>query len=127
MQTMANTYNGWIDWILNTSQLSDKFWHVQAGLAILVIARLLLRVPLRSFLPLFVVIAAEAGNEVLDRIYLGAWNWDDTASDVFYTLLWPTILTCGAFATARYPELSEPPKWLRRWVIRDEKRTDEQE
>ena len=42
--------------------------------------------------------AAEAGNEIMDRIYFGSWRWSDTLGDVANTLFWPAficLLPCG--------------------------------
>ena len=70
----------------------DKFVHVQAGLAIWSVSAIVLRRPLRSPLPLAVVILAETLNEIADRHYTGSWNWPDTIGDATATWLWPVAL-----------------------------------
>ena len=42
--------------------------------------------------PLALVIAAELGNEVLDRLRVGSWRIADTLQDIVNSVLWPVIL-----------------------------------
>ncbi|WOK37135.1 hypothetical protein [Sphingomonas sp. C3-2] len=75
--------------------------HIHAGLLIYLASSVILRKPLRSPVPLLIVIAAEAANEYFDRLSTGSWRWDDTVHDILFTLLWPAIL----FTLARLRKL----------------------
>jgi hypothetical protein len=73
----------------------DSLLHVHAGLAVLFLARLVTRRSLATPVPFLVVVAAELGNEVLDRLTFGGWRIQDTAFDVANTLFWPFVLMVG--------------------------------
>jgi hypothetical protein len=75
--------------------LPDTILHIHAGMAVLMIARLLTRRSLGSFVPWSFVVLAEAFNEVMDRLNFGSWRWEDTTSDVLNTLFWPTVICLG--------------------------------
>jgi hypothetical protein len=75
--------------------MADSLLHVHAGLAVLFVARIVTRRSLSTPLPLLLVIAAEATNEVLDRLHYGSWRLADTGADVVNTLFWPTVLFVG--------------------------------
>ncbi|QIG81184.1 hypothetical protein G5C33_16310 [Sphingosinithalassobacter tenebrarum] len=105
---LATAYHGWIEWIINASQTMDKVWHIHAGLTILLLSRLLLRTPLRSFVPFGVVVVAELINELLDRIHFGQWRWEDTVSDAVFTLFWPLMISGYALLLSRFPALDSP-------------------
>ncbi|MGF7148030.1 hypothetical protein FHS96_001639 [Sphingomonas zeicaulis] len=94
-----------IIWIKHGSGLSDPVLHFHAGMLVLVAARLFWRRPLASFVPLAVTLAAALANEVLDRIILGSWRWPDTRSDLFHTLVWPVLLSLGAWLRSRWSAL----------------------
>lgn len=101
MQTIAGFYaqfkasaSAWVG-------ISNAEFHIHTGLAIYLLSTLILRKPMRSFIPLLIVIAAEAANEYMDRVSTGSWRWDDTLHDILFTLLWPTIL----FTLARLRKL----------------------
>ena len=89
------TYHRFIDWIGDGTGLPDTILHIHAGLAVLMVARLLTRRSLGSFVPLSVVVLAEAFNEVMDRLNFGSWRWADTLSDIGNTLFWPTVICLG--------------------------------
>jgi hypothetical protein len=74
---------------------SDSLLHVHAGLAILFLARLVTRRSLATPVPFLVVVAAEAGNEVMDRLTFGSWRVADTCLDIANTLFWPFVLMVG--------------------------------
>ncbi len=86
-------YHGMIDWIVERSGESDKFVHVQAGLIIWSLAALVTGRRQGSALPLAVVLLSEIGNEIMDRLYLGNWNWPDTVGDAAATWTWPILLS----------------------------------
>ena len=64
-------------------------------MALLMIARLVTRRSLGSFVPLAVVIAGEGFNEIMDRLTYGSWRWADTLSDIANTLFWPSVICLG--------------------------------
>lgn len=74
---------------------ADSLLHVHAGLAVLFLARVVTKRPLSTPLPLLCVVAAEAANEILDRLHYGSWRWTDTLADIGNTLFWPTVLFIG--------------------------------
>ena len=89
---LPNLYHRFIDWIGDGTGLTDTVLHIHAGLAVLMLARVVTRRSLGSFVPLSFVVAAEAANEVMDRLHFGAWRWPDTLSDVAHTLFWPLAI-----------------------------------
>ena len=44
-------------------------------------------------------------NEILNRIYKGAWNWPDTVNDIALTIFWQTV--CYLVSTFERPPLKE--------------------
>ena len=63
---LVTDYHGMIDWIVTRSGESDKFVHVQVGLAIWSLTALLTGRRQGSTLPLAAVFLAEIGNEIMD-------------------------------------------------------------
>jgi hypothetical protein len=92
--------------------MADSLLHVHAGLAVLILARVVTRRSLATPLPLIIVCVAEAGNEVLDRLHYGSWRWADTGLDVLNTLFWPAILFVGL--RLRRARSNPPPAHRRR-------------
>jgi hypothetical protein len=88
-------YHRFIIWIGDGTGLPDTVLHIHAGLAVLMLARIVTRRSLGSFIPLSFVVAAEAANELLDRLHYGSWRWPDTASDIVHTLFWPLVICLG--------------------------------
>jgi hypothetical protein len=91
----AGTYERFIQWVGDGTGAPDSLLHVHAGMAVLLIARLITRRSLATPLPFAIVCAAELANEVLDRINHGSWLWADTSLDVVNTLFWPLVLMMG--------------------------------
>lgn len=81
--------------IQNDTGFANTVLHIHGGLLILLLARLVTRKPLGSFIPFGVVLVLELLNEVIDRANFGSWRWDDTISDVVNTLFWPFVLSLG--------------------------------
>ncbi|WP_294189906.1 hypothetical protein [uncultured Sphingomonas sp.] len=81
-----------IGWIGDGTGLPDTILHIHAGMAVLLVARLVTGRSLGTLIPLSVVVAAEAGNEILDRLHYGSWRWADTLSDIGNTLFWPAVI-----------------------------------
>ncbi|WP_200932547.1 hypothetical protein [Sphingomonas sp. Leaf412] len=84
-----------VQWIGDGTGLPDAILHIHAGMAVLIVARVLTGRGLGTFIPFWFVVAAETANEVLDRMHYGSWRWPDTTLDVFNTLWWPLVLTIG--------------------------------
>ncbi len=85
-------YQRFILWLGDGTGLSDTVLHIHAGMAVLMLARIVTRRSLGSLVPLSVVVAAELFNEVMDRLYYGSWRWADTLGDVANTLFWPLAI-----------------------------------
>ncbi len=92
---LPQLYHHVIMWIGDGTGAPDALLHVHAGMAILFLARIVTRRSLATPLPFLVVCAAEATNEVLDRLALGYWNYGDALVDVANTLFWPFVLMVG--------------------------------
>lgn len=92
---IAAAYARLIGWIGDGTGASDALLHVHAGLAVLLLARLITRRSLATPIPFAFVFAAELFNEVLDRIQHGSWQWWDTGLDAVNTLFWPFVLMIG--------------------------------
>lgn len=65
-----------------------------AGLAILLVVRVLTGRSLGTFIPFAVVVAAELGNETMDWLSYGL-RVGDTLSDLANTLFWPFVISLG--------------------------------
>ena len=70
----------------------EDLLHVHFGLALFVLAALLLRQRMRSPWPLAIVAGFAVFNEVIDYLAPGPWNGPLSALDVVNTLFWPLIL-----------------------------------
>ena len=57
-------YHQWIDWVGDGTGLPDTILHIHAGMALLMIARLITRRSFGTFIPWTVVAAGEAFNEI---------------------------------------------------------------
>jgi hypothetical protein len=88
-------YGSIITWIGDGTGASDALLHVHAGLAILFLARIVTRRSLATPIPFLVVVVAELGNEVMDRLSYGSWRIQDTGLDIVNTLFWPFVLMVG--------------------------------
>jgi hypothetical protein len=92
---LASAYQELIRSIAEGTGASDSLLHVHAGLAVLLLARLMTGKSLATPVPFAIVCVAEFANELLDRINHGSWLWTNTALDVLNTLFWPFILMVG--------------------------------
>ena len=92
MKPLAAWWEGIVVWIGDGTGLPDTLLHVHAGMAVLLLARVVTRRSLGTLIPLSLVALAEAANEVLDRLHNGDWRWPDTLSDIGNTLFWPTVI-----------------------------------
>jgi hypothetical protein len=85
-------YQRFILWLGDGTGLSDTVLHIHAGMAVLMLARIVTQRSLGSLVPLSVVVVAEFFNEVMDRLYYGSWRWTDTLGDIANTLFWPLVI-----------------------------------
>jgi len=85
-------YARFILWLGDGTGLSDTVLHIHAGMAVLMLARIVTRRSLGSLVPLSVVVVAELFNEVMDRLHYGSWRWSDTLGDIANTLFWPLAI-----------------------------------
>lgn len=92
--TFPQHYNAWILWISETTGMPDPILHIHAGMAILLVARLLTGRSLGTFIPFAFVVLGEGANEVLDYLNQGL-DLADTAGDIANTLIWPFLLSLG--------------------------------
>ncbi|MGI8704624.1 MAG: hypothetical protein ACR2JJ_02305 [Sphingomicrobium sp.] len=74
---------------------SDSLLHVHAGMAVLLLARVVTGKSLATPIPFLVVCVAAVANEVIDRINHGIWRPLDTGLDLLNTLFWPFVLMVG--------------------------------
>ena len=89
---LAKWWTDFTVWVGDGTGLPDTILHVHAGMAVLLVARLVTGRSLGTLIPLSVVVAAEGANELLDRIHYGSWRWSDTLGDVANTLFWPIVI-----------------------------------
>lgn len=92
---LPQLYHGVIMWIGDGTGAPDSLLHVHAGMAVLILARLVTRRLLATPVPFAIVCLAELGNEIMDRLDYGSWRWRDTSLDVLNTLFWPLVLMIG--------------------------------
>lgn len=93
MKAIADGWADLVSWLIDQTQFSDTILHIHAGMAVLLVARVATGRGLGTFIPLLFVVAAEAANELLNRIAHGSWRWEGTWIDIFNTLLWPVVLS----------------------------------
>jgi hypothetical protein len=79
------------EWVHVQTGLSPVMLHVHLGLAIWLLAALIMRRPLRDWRPLALLAALQALNEVGDWLYFGRWR-ADVLWDCATTLFWPAII-----------------------------------
>ncbi len=87
-------YHSLILWIGDGTGLPDAILHIHAGLAILMMARLISRRSLGTFSPFLFVVILELGNEFMDYLNYG-WRAADTFTDLANTWFWPFVISLG--------------------------------
>jgi len=85
-------YHAWILWLGDGTGLPDTILHIHAGLAVLLLVRLVTKRSLGTFIAFAVVVGAEFGNEVMDYLSYGM-RVADTLSDIANTLFWPFVIS----------------------------------
>jgi hypothetical protein len=93
--------------IVSTTGLSKDALHVYVGLALFLLAVILVRGKRSLVLPwcaaLLAALMAEALDLKDDIASLGHWRWAASLHDVLNTLFWPTVLTVlGHFGVIRW-------------------------
>jgi hypothetical protein len=83
-----------VRWIGDGTGASDTVLHIHAGMAVLLLARVITNRSLATPWPLAFVYLAEFVNEALDRVAYGRWM-PDTFTDIVHTVFWPTVLFVG--------------------------------
>ena len=81
---------------------TDDLLHVHVGLALFVLAALVMRRRMRSWWPLAIVVVFALGNEIVDLYAAGPWSPWQAAGDVANTVVWPLAL----FLVARRGKVS---------------------
>lgn len=89
---MIEAYHLMIEQIVAATGMTHEMLHVHVGLAIYVIAQLMLGTRRGSILAILSVLIVELANEVMNRLFYGGWRWSDTLSDIVTTLFWPCAL-----------------------------------
>lgn len=92
--TLPQLYHSWITWIGDGTGLPDAILHIHAGLAILLLVRLVTKRSLGTFIPFAAVVVAEFGNELMDYLTYGM-RWADTLTDLGNTFFWPFVISLG--------------------------------
>ena len=80
------------NWLGGETGASQELLHVHAGLLIFIIAALVLRRKMRSPVPLAIVIAFAALNEVVDWLSGGPPDSLEPLWDFVNTVFWPFLL-----------------------------------
>lgn len=88
---LITSYRDFTEAIKAFSGMPPELLHVHAGMAIYLGSQFALGSRRASWLALLAVLGAELANEAMNRLYYGSWRWDDTASDVLWTLFWPSL------------------------------------
>jgi len=81
--------------IVAATGLSKDALHIYVGLAVFLVAAIVLRKPLRSNVPWLVVVGVAITGEVLDMrddiASLEYWRWSASLHDILNTLFWPSV------------------------------------
>ena len=104
--TPASLYYDFVTWIGDGTGAPDTVLHIHAGMAVLLLARIITGRSLATPWPLLAVYVAELANEVMDYFIHGR-VMPDTLSDVLNTVFWPTVLFIGL--RIRRARLDRPP------------------
>ncbi len=92
IMALVARYESWKITIATWVGIDDWLIHSQFGMMAFVLAAIMMRRSLASFVPVSLVIAGEGLNETLDRLNYGSWRWPDTSRDLIFTIGWPLIL-----------------------------------
>lgn len=90
---LVHLYKSLIDVIVREAG-SAALLHVHVGLAIYLVALIVVPHRRSGWMALQIVIAAELGNEAMDWLEAAPqWTWTDTISDFVLTVMWPAAIT----------------------------------
>ena len=93
-------------WLSAASGLSHHDIHLLVGVLLTIAVTVLLRVPLRSWRPLLIVLALELVNETFDfaRYSIGGYPWGPVPSliDIALTMFPPLLIVLAAQAVSRH-------------------------
>lgn len=96
-------YHQLTNWIVEYAGTSDKFVHLNAGLAIFLLVQLFIRDRRASYFALALLLVIELFNEIFDALYFDDIRWSDTLTDIGSTMFWPTaIVLVGKYRRARW-------------------------
>lgn len=87
-------YARFVRWVGDGTGAPDTIIHIHAGMAVLLLARVISGRSLATPLPLITVYLAETANEIMDYFAHGR-VMPDTFSDFVHTVFWPTVLFIG--------------------------------
>jgi lipoprotein signal peptidase len=88
---LISVYAEAVRWFSELTGWTDAMLHLNAGLAIMVVAAVALARAPGDGWPLLAVIAAALGNEAMDYLHYGVFM-ADTVSDIGQTIFWPAII-----------------------------------
>lgn len=92
---LIQSYADAIAWLAARSGWTDPMLHMNAGLAVLLVAIVTTRRSLGDVAPLVLVVIAALANEAMDYLHHGS-VMPDTATDLMQTVFWPAMLTAVA-------------------------------
>lgn len=99
--------------MLSITGLSRDALHIYTGLITLFAAALVLHRPLRSIVPLVMVLLVCALAETVDMYddiaFRGYWRWNASLHDFLNTLFWPTVIFLLAKYTAIFDSSRRKP------------------
>ncbi len=95
MQHLLSLYDQFGILLAEETGASDSLLHVHAGMTILLLARLVTRRSLATWVPFSTTLLAALANEIADRLVQGHWILPDALFDIFHTIWWPFILMIG--------------------------------
>ncbi len=91
------------DGVAQWAGATHEMMHIHCGLALYLGMQLLLRTRRASPLALATVVTVAILHEAAQRLYYGAWRWEDTLGDIALTTMWPAAITCvGIYRRRRW-------------------------
>lgn len=104
MQFIIDFYRPLSAEIARMTGASDSLAHVHGGMAILILARIITRRSLATWVPFLFVLAAALLKEIADRIAHGVWRMPDSVFDIINTIFWPWVLMMGLRWRRAHPD-----------------------
>jgi hypothetical protein len=101
------------EFIAQYSGLERDALHIHGALLLYILAMFALRQTRRSRFPWLFVLAVELANEAFDLRHQyrtqGVGYWDESAKDLWNTMLWPTVLLFVGRYTSLFQHRSRRP------------------